>query len=558
MKLLFLISTLTFLSAGAYSQSWMGRTMQWSRAGARPFASPEMRVYIDSVGGDPTGMMPSDDAVLTAISMAGSEGVTIVFGRGRYLLRRPIALPSNTTLQGQGATSTVLSFEGIGSVDCIRIQGGIRRAIYPLVRGFERGDSLLYFDGGVMEPGDLLRVVINDTDLVYSDWAIGSVGQVVQVRSSIGQGTILDVPLRLGASIDRNPRCLVLLPVEQVRIRCLGIQRDDSTAQQTANIRIVNARDVMIDGVRSSKTNFGHVVIESSARVTVTRSDFSESYGYGGGGRGYGVVCQYTASDCRIEDNIFSDLRHSMLMQAGANGNVFAYNASKNARWTEFPNDAAGDVVFHGNWVFGNLVEGNDVCHIVVDNSHGANGWFNTILRNRSREYGLYMGGSPFADSTMIMGNEIPNTGLIKGLFITGGKGLVNIGNIVKGKLTPPELSMVPPPSFLYASRPAGYQGNIWPPYGAMDPLQRDTIPARIRQIISKITCPCTEDFPTTVRERASQHDPLENIERVVAINVLGQQVFAGTPAEFALWRADYNILAKQISSVTLTVLTGR
>jgi hypothetical protein len=517
-----------------------------------------MRVYIDSVGGDPTGMMPSDDAVLTAISMAGSEGVTVVFGRGRYLLRRPIALPSNTTLQGQGATSTVLSFEGIGSVDCIRIQGGIRRAIYPLVRGFERGDSLLYFDGGVMEPGDLLRVVINDTDLVYSDWAIGSVGQVVQVRSSIGQGTILDVPLRLGASIDRNPRCLVLLPVEQVRIRCLGIQRDDSTAQQTANIRIVNARDVMIDGVRSSKTNFGHVVIESSARVTVTRSDFSESYGYGGGGRGYGVVCQYTASDCRIEDNIFSDLRHSMLMQAGANGNVFAYNASKNARWTEFPNDAAGDVVFHGNWVFGNLVEGNDVSHIVVDNSHGANGWFNTILRNRSREYGLYMGGSPFADSTTIMGNEIPNTGLIKGLFITGGKGLVNIGNIVKGKLTPPELSMVPPPSFLYASRPAGYQGNIWPPYGAMDPSQRDTIPARIRQLISKITCPCEEDFPTTVRERITQRDVFENVVHVVAINVLGQQGFSGAITDYLQWRADKVILTQHLSGTTLTVLTGR
>lgn len=558
MKLLLLISTLTFLGAGAQAQPWVGRTMQWSRAGARPFASPEMRVYIDSVGGDPTGMMPSDDAVLTAISMAGSEGVTVVFGSGRYLLRRPIALPSNTTLQGQGATATTLSFEGIGSVDCIRIQGGIRRAIYPLVRGFERGDSLLYFDGGVMEPGDLLRVVINDTDLVYSDWAAGSVGQVVQVRSSIGLATMLDTPLRLSASMDRNPRCLVLLPVEHVRIRCLSIECGDSTASQTANIRIVNARDIMIDGVRSSKTNFGHVVIESSARVTVTRSEFSESFGYGGGGRGYGVVCQFTASDCRIEDNIFSDLRHAMLMQAGANGNVFAYNASKNARWTEFPNDAAGDVAFHGNWVFANLIEGNDVCHIVVDNSHGANGWFNTILRNRSREYGLYMGSSPFADSTTIMGNEIPNTGLIKGLFITGGKGLVNIGNIVKGKLTPPELSMVPPQSFLYASRPAGYLGNIWPPYGAMDPSQRDTIPARIRQLISKITCPCEEDFPTTVRERITQRDVFENVDHVVAINVLGQRVFSGAITDYLQWRTDKLVLTQHLSGTTLTVLTGR
>ncbi len=558
MKLLLLISTLTFLSTGVYSQPWMGRTMQWQRSGARPFASPELRVYLDSLGADPSGLQPSDDAMTQAMSTAQGGGATIVFGSGRYLFRRPISIPSNTTIIGQGADNTTITFDGLGEVDCIRIQGGMTRALYPLVRPLRRDDSLLYFDGGVMEPGTLLRIVINDTDYVYSDWARGSVGQVVGVRSSIGEATMLETPLRLDAGMNRSPRCIRLLPAEKIRLRCLSIVRTDSTATQTANIRIAYARDVIIDGVRSTNTNFGHIVIEASANVTVTRCDIAKSFGYGGGGRGYGVVCQFTASDCRIEDNIFSDLRHAMLMQAGANGNVFAYNASKNARWTEFPNDAAGDVAFHGNWVFANLIEGNDVCHIVVDNSHGANGWFNTILRNRSREYGLYMGGGPFADSTTIMGNEIPNTSFIKGLFITGGKGLVNIGNIVKGKLTPPELSMVPPPSFLYASRPAGYQGNIWPPYGAIDPSQRDTIPARERQLIAKQTCPCTEDFPTTVRERASQHDVLANIEHVVVINVLGQQVFAGTPAEFAQWRADKIILAQRISGVTLTVLTGR
>jgi len=532
--------------------------MQWSRAGARPFLSPERRVYVDSLGGDPSGMMPSDDAVVNAIAQAGSEGVTVVFGTGRYLLRRPMYIPSNVTIQGQGATQTTLTFSAIGENDCIRIQGGMTRALYPLVQPLRRGDSLLYFDGGVMEPGTLLRIVLNDSDYVYSDWARGSVGQVVGVRSSIGLATMLETPLRLDVGMDRKPRCIRLIPTERARLRCFSIERGDSTSSQTANIRIAYARDVMIDGVRSSKTNFGHVVIESSSNVTVTRCDISASFGYGGGGRGYGVVCQFTASDCRIEDNIFSDLRHSMLMQAGANGNVFAYNASKNARWTEFPNDAAGDVVFHGNWVFGNLVEGNDGSNIVVDNSHGANGWFNTVLRNRSREYGLYMGGSPFADSTTIMGNEIPNTSLIKGLFITGGKGLVNIGNIVKGKLTPPELSMVPPQSFLYASRPVGYQGNIWPPYGAMDPSQRDTIPARIRQLISKITCPCEEEFPTTVRERITQRDIFENVDHVVAINVLGQQVFSGAISDYLQWRTNKAILTQQLSGTTLTVLTGR
>jgi hypothetical protein len=335
----------------------------------------------------------------------------------------------------------------------------------------------------------------------------------------------------------------------------MSIERTDSTVGQTANIRVAYARDVVIDGVRSRNTNFGHIVIEASARVTVTRCDIAESFGYGGGGRGYGVVCQFTASDCRIEDNIFSDLRHSMLMQAGANGNVFAYNSSVNARWTEFPNDAAGDVVFHGNWVFGNLVEGNDVCHIVVDNSHGANGWFNTILRNRSREYGLYMGASPYADSTTIMGNEITNTGLIKGLFITGGAGLINIGNIVKGKLTPPQLSIVPPASFLYSMRPPSYQGSIWPPHGAMDPAQRDTIPARMRMLVSKQTCPCEADIPTTVADSTPFTSDFDGVNQVLVYDVQGRLVFEGSVQKYRSWNHDCLVISQHIANGTMLVL---
>jgi hypothetical protein len=555
MKLLTLISTLTLCLSPLLSQQWQGRTMQWMRSGSRVFSSPELRIYLDSLGADPTGAMPSDDAMTQALAIAQGEGATIVLGAGTYMFRRTVMIPSNTTIQGQGANATTLMFNDIGETDCIRIQGGMTRALYPLVQPLKRGDSLLYFDGGVMEPGALLRIVMNDSDYVYSDWARGSVGQVVEVRSSIGQATMLDTPLRLDVAMARNPRCIRLIPAEKIRVRCLAIERTDSTAQQTANIRIQYARDVVIDGVRSRNTNFGHIVIEASARVTVTRCDIAESFGYGGGGRGYGVVCQFTASDCRIEDNIFSDLRHSMLLQAGANGNVFAYNSSVNARWTEFPNDAAGDVVFHGNWVFGNLVEGNDVCHIVVDNSHGANGWFNTVLRNRSREYGLFMGASPYADSTTIMGNEITNAGLFKGLFITGGAGLVNIGNIVKGKLTPPQLSIVPPASFLYSSRPSSYQGTIWPPHGAADPSQRDTIPARMRMLVSKQTCPCEADIPTTVAERGPSTPNFDGVNQVLVYDVQGRLVFDGSVQKYRSWNHDHLVISQHTANGTMLVL---
>lgn len=556
MKLLVLISTLTISAAALLAQPWAGRTMQWTRSGSRQFSSPTARVNIDSLGADPTGAMPSDDAMTLALAQAQGGGATIVMGAGSYMFRRPFSVPSNTTILGQGADATKLIFKELGEVDCIKIQGGITRALYPLVRPLRRGDSLIYFDGGVMEPGVLLRIVLNDTDLVYSDWARGSVGQVVEVRSSIAQATILDTPLRFDAEMNRNPRCIRLIPAENIRIRCLAIERTDSTEQQTANIRIVNARDIVIDGVRSRKTNFGHFVIESSVHVTVTRCDIAESFGYGGGGRGYGVVCQFTASDCRIEDNIFSDLRHSMLLQAGANGNVFGYNASKNARWTEFPNDAAGDIVFHGNWVFGNLVEGNDVCNIVVDNSHGANGWFNTIHRNRAREYGLYMGASPYADSTTIMGNEITNTNMIKGLFVTGGTGLINIGNIIKGKLTPPDQSVPLPASLLYTRQPAPYSDLMWPPHGNIDPSKRDTIPSKKRQLHSTQTCPCVEDIPTTVGRDAATEVMGDAIHHAVVYDLQGRILFEGSVLHYQSWIQNRPIFSQQRVNNTLLILS--
>jgi hypothetical protein len=95
----------------------------------------------------------------------------------------------------------------------------------------------------------------------------------------------------------------------------------------------------------------------------------------GGGGKGYGIMVQNTSGDCLIENNIFRHLRHSMILQAGSNGNVFGYNYSIDPYWTEvsLPSNAAGDIVLHGNYVYANLFEGNLGQQIVIDDSHGIN-----------------------------------------------------------------------------------------------------------------------------------------------------------------------------------------
>lgn len=492
----------------ALAQPWAGRTMAWHRSGARPFTTPGPTVLVDTLGADPTGARTSDAAVAAALDQV-REGGTVVFGPGTYLLRQPIAVPSGTTIRGAGADATTLRM-GVGTgVDPIRIQGSMLRMIAPLNTPSARGDSVLVTPFGA-EGGELmLRLTMQDSDLVFSDWARGSVGQLLEVRSRRGDSLLLRTPLRLDVDTARQPYLAFIRPAEGIMLRCFTIEQMDSSTQEVDNISISHARDIVIDGVRSRKTNFGHIVFESSMHCTVTRCDLAESYGYGGGGRGYGVVLQFTSGDIRIEDNVFRTLRHSVLLQAGANGNAIAYNASDAPYWESFPADAAGDVVLHGNWVFANLAEGNDVAHIVIDNSHGANGHHNAFLRNRAREYGLFMGASPYADSTMILGNEITNTGIIKGLFTIGGKGVLSVGNYVKGRRTPAADSTPVPTSFIYGRMPALYDGRRWPPHGSALVAERDTIPARRRQLAGANTCPCSDaGFTTVLQDNATDMPP--------------------------------------------------
>jgi hypothetical protein len=158
--------------------------------------------------------------------------------------------------------------------------------------------------------------------------------------------------------------------------------------------------------VEGFNTFGGHVALVSSTQCAVTGCYFHHAHEYDGGGSGYGVRLESKTGECRIENNIFQHLRHSMLVQAGANGNVFGYNYSREPVRTEFPSEISGDIVGHGNYPYANLFEGNICQHISIDASHNANGPLNTFFRNRAEAYGFNM-TDPAAHRQNIVGNEM-------------------------------------------------------------------------------------------------------------------------------------------------------
>ncbi len=201
------------------------------------------------------------------------------------------------------------------------------------------------------------------------------------------------------------------------------------------------ATDCSLNGMESYRCNFAHITLQGSSNITVQNSHFRESFAYGGGGQGYGVALQGTTGDCYVYANAFTHLRHSMLLQSGVNGNVLAYNCSKDPFWSEqfLPSNSSGDLVLHGNYPYMNLFEGNVVQNIVIDNSHGINGPFNTLFRNRAELYGVFINNSPASSQQNFVGNQVANVSSPFALAYTVCRAvtITSSGNSIQGTLTP-------------------------------------------------------------------------------------------------------------------------
>ena len=213
-------------------------------------------------------------------------------------------------------------------------------------------------------------------------------------------------------------------------------------------------------------------------------------------------MVHYGSGECLVQNNIFDNLRHSMILQAGANGNVFAYNYSQNPFWTGVsgPSNAAGDLVLHGNYTYTNLLEGNIVQNIVIDDSHGINGPFNTFFRNRAELFGLFMNNNPASSQQNFIGNEITNNGLLYGMYNLEGTDHFEFGNNDYGTILPPGTSSLAESSLFLTEVPDYLDEAAWPPIGIPNELDENSNAAKNRYAQDKKT-DCSSSVITSTEE---------------------------------------------------------
>ncbi len=525
------------------------RVVDWSMAGlAQSIPSYQTIVNITSFGAVGDGTTINDDAFSSALNSLNGKSGVIYFPAGTYLFHSGFSLPDSTILRGESSQSTFLKFDLSHSVsDLISITGSVASQSSAINADANKGAVTITVNNtSGFSQGDYIKIYETDTDLVTSTWAYNSVAQVALIQSVSGNTITISNPLRTTYPLTLAPQIVKLTPITGVGIECLNIQRLDSTAGQTSNISFTVAAKCWVTSVESYMTNYAHVEISTSTNIYVSGSYFHHAFAYGGDGQGYGAVAQYSSGECLIENSIFNNLRHSMMVQAGANGNVFSYNYSVNPYWVQsgFPTNSAGDIVLHGNYPFANLFEDNSCQNIVIDNSHGINGPYNTIFRNRAALYGIVM-NSGAGDSTNFVGNDIPNKGFLMGNYILTGNGNFTAFNTVQGTVTPSTSGTLADNSYYLTSAPSYFTASYhWPPIGNPYSSSNYLIPAQDAYNSGNYTT-CTQNATTGIL-------PASKAEFLVYPNPVSDELYIVYSHTQPLQAELYNIQGALLSSYTL------
>lgn len=365
-----------------------------------------------------------DDAlkIQNAINEA-TGGSLLYFEEGTYLLKNKIDLPGNIIIRGAGAANTIFKFDlseyNNPPLECFVIATYQYGDFVDVLAGYDKNNTYIVVeDSNNFSVNSFAEIEQNnDAELMYTspfwdvEWAENSVGQIVKITAIVNDTLYFWPPLNHTYRAELNPQIRPTALKQNVGIENLKIERMDNGDNST--IAFVNTANCWLWNIESKKTVKSHVSIRTSLNIQIQNSYFHQSYNYGGGGHGYGVTLSRHVTNCLVENNIFETLRHAMMVKEGANGNVFAFNYSRNPTWSNFASIPA-DISVHGHYPLMNLFESNIVQKIGCTDYWGPAGPGNTFFRNRVERLNLSI--EDHSHKQNVIANEI--TSAIGSIFI--------------------------------------------------------------------------------------------------------------------------------------------
>ncbi len=452
-----------------------------------PGGIPEITGPVENIvdhGADPTGMSACQDAIYRAMDALPPGGGVVFIPEGTFMIDSSVIIGRDRVVfRGTGKGSKIVS-EAEG--DCFQVIIYRRGAWQALPLGASRGAmKVTVGDGSVFTPGKFAEIEQdNDSLLMYTDtawivpWGESSVGQVLEVDSVLGNEVVFRSPVHFDFTAGLNARIRWQDPVKWVGFEKLYIEK---RVAEGSMFTFKNTAYCWIRDIESYRTRNTHVNQHASLGNEFRDSYFHNSFSYGGGGSGYGVACGFHVTSSLVENNVFDSLRHAMIIQQGANGNVYGYNyslhpvqgdsgAELNLGWIP------PDVSIHGHYPYMNLFEGNEAEEIGIGDFWGPAGPGNTYFRNRVNGDGIiYMDASHGQ-------NVIGNVTTVLEEWGDYHLEKVEHGNVVGGMVAwdPGIADRELPDSYYLDSVPAFFRLHSWPPFGP-DVSPGNRLPAEIR-----------------------------------------------------------------------------
>lgn len=470
-NLLIKIAMLSILAI-AFSSSIFGQIgseilsnerVDWRDAGYMRKAFPIPTSYQHTIAVDQMPGRTDREKLKNAISAAktyhtetnATHLVKIEFSARWYYLDYPEANPntnpndffitdSNLVFVGQGINSTRLYMNinypsGISeydpelTADLFDIRGQ-QSAILANISSYNSGGNIITLNQSVdasdLDTGEYILIQApndtywhsgnSDTTGQRTGWASDYMGQITMVAERISgtQYRLTDDFTRTWEIISEasNPQATYIRkldPLKNVGFEDFSIS--SSVEKRRGNyFTFARTANCWLRNIKSLRPPRIHCHINNSTAIEIRNSYFYSSDSIGPAPGGYGINIDGPSTYCLIENNILGHLRHSIILQAGANRNVIGYNYLYDKAMS------IGDLNLHGQYPYLNLFEGNYADYITADNYWNRNGPYNTYIRN----YGLYKEDNDSmsifiesSDDFHLIGNE---TGLRLDHYISG------------------------------------------------------------------------------------------------------------------------------------------
>jgi len=394
---------------------------------------------VTDLGADNTGTNSSYNAVMDAIDSANTRSgfTAIYFPAGTYKIDNTIELTqsdSNIVFLGAGADSTTLEFTVGNANKEFLIHGWLYNPVYDVNNNIDKGSTGIEVTNlsTNFNEGDWIQYYENTfpglTDyegdpITSQDW-VGQITQLTNINNNLG--TMKDEASK-HYNTNYNLKVRKITPVRNIGIEKMKLKRlDAGYVNENSNIVFECAVNCWIKGIESDNAASSHIYMDYCSHIEVSGSYIHDTNYGGGKGNGYGIVPGAGSTNCLIENNIFHDLRHSIIFTMSANTNVASYN---------FSFDSSIDCInFHGRYVFANLIEQNYVEIIEADDTHGINGPYNAYLRNNGWRLWLTLWHCP---NTSVLGCNF-DSDVVLGNYPIQPEGSTTIAKDMYGKIVDP------------------------------------------------------------------------------------------------------------------------